>query len=126
MRLVKRCGKTVITINASETDNYKSASKKITIIVKPAKVEIKSLTSKKQKINFKIEKQSGVSGYIAEASLKSNFNKKISVSLKSTKTKGTFPKVEKGKKYHIRIRAYVKINGEKYYSKWAKDSVKVK
>lgn len=45
----KGCGKTTITIKATETTEYKAAKKKITITVKPKKASLRSVKSTKSK-----------------------------------------------------------------------------
>ena len=93
-----------------ETLKYKSASKKITITVRPGKVKVTGY-SKGSKITFK--KQPNADGYIAKVKkVGSKYRKNIKVSKKSKYI--SVKSLPKGK-YHIKISAWKKISGKKIY-----------
>ena len=123
---IKGCGKATITIKASTTSKYKSASKKVYITVLPSTVKIKSITGKGKTTRITFNKQKGLSGYVAEISRKSNFSFKASNILKGNRRDCSFNGCLAGKKYYVRIRAFVKIASKTYYSKWTTKSVVVK
>ena len=111
---VKGCGKATITIKASATSKYKSASKKITITVKPTKLKITGY--KGSKLMF--TPQSNVSGYeVKIAKVGSNFRKNLKLSSKSKYL--DLKKYSKGD-YKIQIRAYKKVSKSTYYGAWGK------
>ena len=69
-----------------------------------------------------------VDGYVLQVSLKKNFNKKKTYTVKNQSTsEKTATGLKSKKKYYVRVRAYKKINGKKKYSKWSNvKAVKVK
>lgn len=118
---IKGCGKATITIKASVTSKYKVASKKITVIVKPATVKIKSIVGKNNYIRLKFQKQLGLSGYEVEVAKKSSFSSKVSNKYNNgSRTTCKITGVAKGQKYYVRIRACAKINKKTVNSKWTK------
>ena len=111
---VKGCGKATITIKASATSKYKSASKKVTITVKPAKLKITGY--KGSKLIF--TPQANVSGYeVKIAKMGSKFKKNLKLSSKSKYL--DLKKYSKGD-YKIQIRAYKKVSKSTYYGAWGK------
>lgn len=123
---VKGYGKTTITIKAKETDLYQAAEKRITVKVVPKRAVIKKLYSNgKKKIFCSWKKDSTVTAYQIAVSEKKKFTKGISENFlkKSFGLSG----LKSGKTYYVRIRAYKKVNGKKYYGAWSKiKAVKVK
>jgi hypothetical protein len=123
---IKGCGKATITITAASSALYKSASKKITVTVKPGKIKYttRDRTTKKGirivKVNFKSQKN--CDGYDVQISFKNSFKDIKSAKLKKTKKTVVFTKVTVGTKYYLRLRAYKKIGGKKTYGKWSKTS----
>ena len=103
--------------DSSETDD-----------VTVGKVKKLKVTSKKKKtLTVTWKKRKGVSGYQIQYGKKKNFKGAKKVSVKKNKTKWTKKKLQSGKKYYVRIRAYKTVSGEKVYSGWSgKKSVKVK
>ncbi len=101
----------------------------IVVNVRPGKVSLKSVSSKKRgKATVTWKEVKGVSGYKLEISSKKfNWKKAKKYSVKSTKRKYTFSKLKAGKKFYVRIRAYKKAGKLKIYSKYSKiKSVKIK
>jgi hypothetical protein len=127
---VKGIGVCTITVKASATSQYKAASVKVKLTVKPQKPSVKSAKAVKgRKLTVSWKKDSKASGYVVQCSLKKNFKsgvKKLDTK-KASKTSASFSKLSKGKKYYVRIRTYktVKVNKKstKIYSDWS--SVKV-
>ncbi len=96
-------------------------------VKKPAKAKITKLSAGKKAFTVKWKKQSSISGYQVQYSLKKNFKSAKIKTVKKSKTKLTVKKLKKGKKYYVRVRAYKTVNGKKYYGKWsAKKAVRIK
>lgn len=92
--------------------------KKVT--VKRATVSKVSKT-KKRAIKVSFKKLSGVKGYKLSYSTNKKFTKKTAKSKISTKRTYTTPKLKKGKRYYVRVRAYkLDSTGKKVYGKWSK------
>ncbi|MBQ9531729.1 MAG: fibronectin type III domain-containing protein [Eubacterium sp.] len=106
------------------SDSTDSSSSSSSSSKKPSKTSITKLTAKKKgfKVTWK-KRTKKTSGYQVQYSTSSKF-KKSSRKTKTVKGKSkTFLTVNglKGnKKYYVRIRAYRKLNGKRYYSKWSK------
>jgi len=84
---------------------------------KIAKPTISKLSKyKKRKVKINISKVSGVTGYQVKYSLSKRF--KDATVIASKKRKFKTKKLSSGK-YYFKGRAYMKINGIKYYSKWS-------
>ena len=97
--------------------------------IKPKGTVLKKLTPGSKKITVSWKKQSKmITGYQIQYSLKSNFKKAKTVTVKGAgKTRKVIKKLKKGKKYFVRIRTYKTAGGKKYYSSWSKTKrVKVK
>ncbi|WP_423230165.1 fibronectin type III domain-containing protein [Eubacterium oxidoreducens] len=118
-------GKATITITAAKTDNYKSATKKVTIVVKPKQASLKKVVNKKSKsITVKWKKDSLASGYQIQIATNKKFTKNVKYYqiTKASKTSKTISGLKKGKTYYIRILAYNKSKNT--YSLGAYSSVK--
>lgn len=115
---VKKIGTSVITITASETDNYKKTVIQIPITVSPKKLTIKTAKASKNKLNIRWEKDSKAKGYEIQYSTNKNFKKGVTTVKVKNKSKVSYTskKVKKGKKYYVRVRAY-KGN---IYGTWSK------
>lgn len=113
-------GKAVITVTAGN-EKYKTATKKITITVKPAVSSITKLKNVKgKKISVTWKKLSYATGYEVSYSTNKAFNKEkiVNVNKASTVTK-TIAKLTKNKKYFVRVRAYKTVGKEKIYGEWS-------
>ncbi len=123
-------GRVKVTVTSAETTQYKKASKTISVIVLPKSMKLskaKPSGSRKAKVTW--EKNDTAQGYELQYATNKTFTKKMkTVSIKKQATvKKTVKKLKGGKKYYFRIRAYVKIDGTKYYSDWSKaKKVKIK
>ena len=92
-----------------------------TFKINPKKVSLKSLKAGSKKLTANWGKQSGVTGYQIEYSLKKSFKNKETVTVKGAKKeKKEIKKLTKGKTYYVRIRAYKTVGKEKFYSAWSK------
>ena len=133
---IKGTGICTITVKASSTTTYKSASAKVTITVKPKKNTLSKVSvSGGNTLAVKWKKDTKATGYELQYSTSKSFPAK-STSIVNIKKNGTtsykIKKLTKGKVYYIRIRAYkiVKESGKekKLYGNYssAKKSGKVK
>ena len=88
------------------------------------KVKATSITKLKKgrkSITVKWKKRSKVTGYQIQYGTNSKFRgaKKIKVK-KASATSKTIRKLKAKKKYYVRVRAYKKVKGKTYYSRWSK------
>ena len=120
---IKNIGKATITVTAAETDNYKAAAIKLSIVVKPQKMSITSAVVKSGRLRISWRKDSKAQGYQLQYSTDKKFKKGVTtVNIKKKKTVSyKSKKIKKGKTYYVRARAY-KGN---LYGAWSK-KVKVK
>lgn len=106
--------------------NKTGIDKKVTV----KKATIKKVKSKKKKTALvQWKKIAGVSGYQIQLGRNKKFTKsKKTITVKKAKTtKKTIKKLKQKKKYYVRVRAYKKVSGKKYYGKWSKvKTVKIK
>lgn len=118
---IKGYGTATIYIKASETKQYKKASKKITITVIPRKMKIKAVNSPKKKyIKVSWEKDSSVTGYIMYISLNKNFkNQTFQRTYKKKVSSMNTSGLKSKRRYYIKIRAYKKIGKKKIYGNWS-------
>ncbi len=116
-------GKAVITIKASG-NKYKTVTKKVAIIVNPAKVAISKLTTpKKSQLKVTWKKNSYVTGYQIQYSRDKKFSKSKTETVTISKAKitsKTITKLKAGAKYYVRIRTYKTQSKSNYYSAWSK------
>ncbi len=126
---LKGAGIATITIKAAATKNYKAASVKVKVTVKPAKVAVTSLkTMKGKKLSVKWKKAPNATGYEIQYSTDKKFKKGVK-QIKIAKGKATsctLKKLKDNKKYYVRIRAYkaVKVKGKKQTLKGAWGTVR--
>ncbi|MBD5134452.1 MAG: fibronectin type III domain-containing protein [Lachnospiraceae bacterium] len=124
---IKGTGICTITVKADATDDYASISEKITITVKPMKNTVKKVkASGSRTLNVTWKKDTKGAGYELQYSTTKKFTKKSTKTINIGKNKTTsykIRKLEKGKKYYIRVRTYqkVKVKGktEKLYGSWS-------
>lgn len=113
-------------VEKNGTTNYSEwSTTKSTVI--PTTTAIKSVVGGSKKLTVKWKKKNTyVTGYQLEYSKHKKFkNSKILTVKKKAKT--TIGKLKNKKKYYVRIRTFVKMNGEIYYSAWSEaKSVKTK
>lgn len=104
-----------------------AVSKVITIspVAAPTLKAVKNAKGKKAAVTWK--KVSGASGYQVCYATAKTFKgaKKATAGAKTVKK--TIAKLKKGKTYYVKVRAFKKVGGKKYYSAWsATKSVKIK
>lgn len=115
----KKTGKATVTIKGI---GRFTGTKTVTFYIVPKKISIKSLSAvgnKKLKLTWK--RNTTASGYQIQLALNKKFTKgirNVNVSKNSTTSK-TVGKLKKGKWYYVRIRAYKKVGGKKYYGKYS-------
>ncbi len=124
---LKNPGKVTVTITAVESDNYRSAVKKITISAKLKKpvIKVKALKGGKAKLSWaSVPGAKGYKVYIYDKAKKKYVHRLTKrASVKSVIHRG----LKKGVTYKYKIRAYRKVNGKTVYSPYsAVRSVKVK
>ena len=121
-------GETIIIIRAQETNEYKSAVRKITITVIPKAVSIKKAVSPSRgEIQYEWKKHKTISGYEIYIDTNKNFKMKQSTSITKDRVSLKINNALSGKTYYMKIRAYKNIGKKKYYGKWSKvKKVKVK
>ncbi|MEY8516401.1 leucine-rich repeat protein [Lachnospiraceae bacterium 29-84] len=121
---LKKCGKAVITVKTHD------ASKKVTLRIVPKKASLKKVSSPKAgQLKVAWVRQKEAAGYVVEYSTDPKFKKNVKrkTITKNATTSVTLKKLAKGRKYYIRVKAYTKISGKKYYGAMGKiQSKKVK
>ena len=95
--------------------------KKISYVIKPRGTAISKISPKKKGFKVAWKKQKiQTSGYEIQYSLKSNFKSAKTVEIKGNNASSkTVKKLQRHKKYFVRIRTYKTVNGKKYCSKWS-------
>ena len=124
----KKPGKVQIKVTAAATANYKKSTGTITLIVVPATPTVKKAAAYKTKaIKVSYKKVSGASGYQITYATNKAFKNAKSTYVSGKKSSAVIKNLKKGKKYYVKVRAYKKINGKKFYSVYSgKTSVKTK
>lgn len=108
------------TISASSIDGS-NKSQSTTVVVKPAKIAMKSVKltkGNKRKITIKVKGQKGAS-YQYQYATSKKFKKSKSIRSEYSSTT-TMRRLAKKKKYYIRVRGYVTYDGKNYYGAWSK------
>ena len=98
-------------------------------VKKPKSTSIKKAKGSKKAVALEWKKVNGVNGYEIQVATDKKFKKnKKTVTIKKQKTtKTTVKKLKAKKKYYVRVRTYIIVNGKKVYSSWSKvKSVKTK
>ena len=87
----------------------------------PRAVKISSLKAGKKMLTVKWGRGLGIDGYEIQYGLKKDFKgaKKLTVTREKT-TSAELKKLKSKKTYYVRIRAFKKVKGRKYYSDWSK------
>ena len=114
---------TIISQKLGTEKNYYGAasSTKTSDLIKPQKAAIKKIATGKNKlqVTVKNQKTTGITGYQIQYRVKGT-GKWQSETLKSGKTKCTIKKLQKGKKYQVRVRGFVKVSGKTTYGAFSK------
>ena len=116
----KFIGKAIITVTGRDK-NYKTVTKRVSIVVNPTGTCILSLTSPKAgQVLVTYKKNMVGTGYQIQLSLNKKFSPSVVAWVTSNKTlKRKIGSLKKQQKYYVRIRTYKLVNGVKYYSKWS-------
>ncbi|MCB6993701.1 lectin like domain-containing protein [bacterium 210820-DFI.6.37] len=120
---IKGPGKASITVAAAPTTACKSASKTISLTVKPKKSAISSVKSSKSKtLTVKWKKDAKATGYQVVIAKNKSFKsgKKSATIRKNATTSKTFKKLSSGKTYYAKVRAYKTVSGKKLYGAYSK------
>lgn len=116
-------GKVQVTIKAAGNKNYNSATKKITVTVKPKKMAVPGVKSAKKKtLTVTWKKDAKASGYKIQYATDKNFKKNVKTATikKNKTTKTTLKNLKAGKKYYVRICAYKGSGKNQVGSDWSK------
>lgn len=116
------CGTATITIKAKETDHYKAATKKVTIVVNPAKPTFKSVANTSRG-GLKVKFDNSTYDYDKtqiQIATNSKFTKGVKTyTADKYDSEKTITNLKANTKYYVRIRNMASANGKKYYSKWS-------
>ena len=117
-----------ITIKSAPTERYNAAKKVVKVTVKPARPVVTLKSSAKKQLTVKWTKLTYVTGYQIQYSRSSGFSSKVTKKVTKPSTASmTLKNLQAGKKYYVRVRAYVKSGSSMVYSVWsAKKSVTVR
>lgn len=85
------------------------------------KTKITKVTPKSSAVTIKWKKVKGATGYNVQIKIGKKWKK-----ASPSKTKYTFKKLNSGKKYKVRVRAFVKKGSKKAFAKWRTKTVKTK
>lgn len=117
---LKGPGKATITVKAAATDDYKAATKTISITVTPKKQSVTVSKKKKRQLTIKWKKDSKASGYKVVYASNKNFTKNVTIVGKSvSKTSLTLKKLKKGRTYYVKVRSYKTVNGKRIYGAYS-------
>lgn len=102
-------------------------TKYFTIVPKGTKISKLRAGSRKIKVTVRKQKTQ-TTGYEIQYATSRKFTKtKTKIIKKNTRLKVLCKKLKRNTKYYVRVRTYIKVNGQKYYSSWSKiKSVKTK
>ena len=104
-----------------KTAEDKTTGKSSTITANKKSTKIKKIKSKKKSLKVIWKKIKGVKGYQIQYSTSSKFRKSKKIIIKKAKTTSrTIKKLKERKRYYVRIRTYIIVNGKKKYSNWSK------
>ena len=111
----------VAVITKAPTSTVGNQEKKESVIANNKVTKIKKIKRAKKSLKVTWKKVSGVSGYQIQYSASSKFKKAKKITIKkATTTSKTMKKLKAKKKYYVRIRTYIMVNGKKKYSNWSK------
>ena len=110
-----------VTPSGGMTDRYITAGKSVKSRIKPVTVKKPKAAKKAFTAKWKVLPGRYVNGYQIRYSLKANFKKAKTVTLKKASASSKkITKLKANKKYYISIRSYKTVNGKKRYSTWSK------
>lgn len=108
------------TVSGGKT-YFSGVYKFVSAVTKPAKVNLKSVVSEKPgEVKLTWKNVSGANGYQIVYSENSSFKSAVKTAKNDAKTKtAVLKKLESGKKYYFKIRAYKSLNGKKVYAPYS-------
>lgn len=113
--------KTEVNTEQSTTSVIKQQETKDGVVNTPKSSKIKKIKKVKKSLKVFWKKVKNVSGYQIQYSTSSKFKKAKKITVKKAKTTSrTIKKLKAKKKYYVRIRTYIIVNGKKKYSSWSK------
>lgn len=119
---IKGAGKAVITITAAGNSTTASATRKVTITVKPGSVAGAAAASTKTAQASVTWKKSGgsVTGYEVQYSTNGKFSSPKTVTVKgASKASAAIKSLTAGKKYYFRVRGYKTVGSGKLVGAWS-------
>ena len=121
---IKGCGVSVIKVNASETADYKSAEKTVTLKVSPNKaVIISAKNTAKKTVTAKWKKDTTATGYQVRYAANKSMKKAVIKTVSGNKkTSLKLKKLKKGRSYYVQIREYYlvdKSTGSALFGEWS-------
>lgn len=118
----KKVGKYQVSITFK---NGYSGVKELYFTISPKKTKLKKVIAIKSGLNIKWKKARNIKGYQVQYSTTKKFKKAKKITIKNAKaTSKTIKKLKSNKKYYVRIRTYVVVDGNKIYSKWSNKMIK--
>ena len=126
---LKGPGKAIITITAAATANYNTASKNVTVTVKPKKTVGLKVKKGKNRMTVSWKRDKKATGYQITYAQNKKFKKgKKNITISKNKTvKRTIKKLKARKTYYVKVRAYKKVGKTKIYGAYSgTKKVKVK
>lgn len=105
---------------SSEKSTFKNS-----VVTKPKNTKLKKVKRAKKSLKLSWKKIKGITGYQIQYSTSSKFKKAKKITIKKAKiTSKTIKRLKSKKKYYVRIRTYITVNGKKKYSNWSKKKSK--
>lgn len=112
----KKPGVVKIKVTAAGNSNYNRATGVITLVVTPAKVNMTKVTAVSGRgFRALYNKVDGATGYRIAYSTDRSFKNYKTKYVSSNSSKAVIKNLAKNKKYYVRVRAYKKVNGRKYF-----------
>lgn len=112
---------TTASQNSTVINTVDNTTKESNVVKNSKLAKIKKITEKRKSLKVIWKKKTGVNGYQLQYSTSKKFKKAKKITIKKAKvTSKTIKKLKSKKKYYVRIRTYITVNGKKYYSKWSK------
>ena len=106
---------------AVAANNVNKTTKEGNAVNNSKTTKLKKLVAKKKALKVTWKKKAGVNGYQLQYSTSKKLKKAKTLTIKKAKiTSKTIKKLKAKKKYYVRIRTYITVDGKKYYSKWSK------
>ena len=103
----------ILSASGKVYSDYVSKSKKLKL--KSPKLKIKKISNNRRKLTWK--KTAGADGYVIYGGSRKKNLKKLKTIKGVQKTSYLKKNIKSGKKYYFKVKAYVKVQGKKYYSK---------